>query len=87
MKDFIVPGPGAADGIQKCWGTLPPGVSPSEIIRGCVNDQDVFFTAAGEPPVRLRGKRRLHLIDIQNLYCEVDKYARVSHPEPRAHGD
>jgi hypothetical protein len=24
--------------------------------------------------------RRLQLIDCQNLFCEVDKYARVAHP-------
>jgi hypothetical protein len=79
--DFIIPGPGALNGIKKCWGQLPPGVSPSEIIRECVNDQETFFAAVKEPPVRLLGKRRLHAIDIQNLYCETDKYARVSHPE------
>jgi 5-hmdU DNA kinase, helical domain len=25
--------------------------------------------------------RRLQLIDCQNLFCEVDKYARLAHPE------
>jgi hypothetical protein len=25
--------------------------------------------------------RRLQLIDCQNLFCEVDKYARVAHPQ------
>ena len=25
--------------------------------------------------------RSLQLIDCQNLFCEVDKYARVAHPE------
>jgi hypothetical protein len=25
--------------------------------------------------------RRLQLIDCQNLFCEVDKYARLVHPE------
>ena len=25
--------------------------------------------------------RRLQLIDCQNLFCEVSKYARVKHPE------
>ena len=25
--------------------------------------------------------RRLQLIDCQNLFCEVDKYSRVAHPE------
>ena len=79
--DFIVPGPGALDGIRKCWGPLPPGVTPSDIIRGCVDDQEIFFKAAGEQPVRLFGKRRLTAIDCQNLFCETDKIARVAHPQ------
>jgi hypothetical protein len=78
--DFIEPGPGALDGIQKCFGTLN-GITPSALIRGIVDDQEGFFEAVGEQPVRLIGKRRLHAIDCQNLFCEVDKYARVAHPE------
>jgi hypothetical protein len=77
--DFIVPGPGALDGIQKCFGTLN-GITPSDLIRGIVDDQEIFFEAVGEQPVRLMGKRRLHAIDVQNLFCETDKYARVAHP-------
>lgn len=73
--DFIVPGPGALDGIQKCFGTLN-GITPSALIRGIVDDQEIFFEAVGEQPVRLMGKRRLHAIDVQNLFCETDKYAR-----------
>ena len=60
--DFIVPGPGALDGIRKCWGTIPAKISPSDIIRGCVEDQETFFQAVGEEPVRLFGRRRLHAI-------------------------
>jgi hypothetical protein len=78
--DFIVAGPGALDGIQKCFGTLN-GITPSDLIRGIVDDQEVFFEAVGEKPVRLMGKRRLHAIDCQNLFCETDKYARVAHPQ------
>jgi hypothetical protein len=80
-NDFIVPGPGALNGIQKCWGTLPPTVTPSEIIKMCVTDQDYFLSLVGEQPIRLLGKRQLHAIDCQNLYCECDKYSRVAHPE------
>lgn len=79
--DFIVPGPGALDGIRKCFGVLPSGITPSDIIRGCVDDQEIFFNAVDEQPVRLMGKRRLHAIDMQNLFCEIDKYARVVHPQ------
>lgn len=80
-NDFILPGPGALDGIRKCWGPLPAGITPSDIIQGCVDDQEIFFAAVGEQPVRLFGKRRLTAIDCQNLYCEIDKYARVAHPQ------
>jgi len=79
--DFIVPGPGALDGIRKCCGILPSDISASDIIRVCVEDQEKFFEAVGKPPVRLLGKRRLHAIDVQNLFCETDKYARKAHPE------
>jgi len=77
--DFIVPGPGALDGIQKCFRTLI-GITPSDLMRGIVDDQEGFFEAVGEIPVMLMGKRRLHAIDCQNLFCETDKYARVAHP-------
>jgi alpha-glutamyl/putrescinyl thymine pyrophosphorylase clade 1 len=80
-NDFILPGPGALDGIQKCVGILPSDVTASEFIRACADDQETFFAAVGEQPVRLMGKRRLHAIDCQNLFCETDKYARVKHPE------
>ena len=30
---------------------------------------------------KLGGKRSLQLIDFQNLFCEIGKYARVAHPE------
>jgi hypothetical protein len=81
--DFIVAGPGALNGIRKCWGILPPSakVTPPQIIEMCVDEQDVFLSWYGEQPIRLNGKRRLHKIDIQNLYCETDKYARVAHPK------
>ena len=32
-------------------------------------------------PFRDLDSRPLQLIDCQNLFCEVDKYARVKHPE------
>jgi len=79
--DFIVPGPGALDGMSKCVDALKLGMTPSDFIRGCVEDQEGFFAEVSEAPIRLMGKRRLHLIDCQNLFCETDKYARIAHPE------
>jgi hypothetical protein len=78
--DFIVPGPGALDGLQKCWSQPVDVGTASQLIRGCVEEQEKFFEEIGEKPVTLRG-RRLHCIDVQNLYCETDKYARIAHPQ------
>jgi hypothetical protein len=42
--------------------------------------QEEHFARLGLRFAGLRG-RRLQLIDCQNLFCEVDKYARVAHPD------
>jgi hypothetical protein len=58
------------------YGTGDPG-HPASPLR----EQEVYFKRFGYEPVTLFGRRRLHAIDIQNLFCEVDKYARVAHPK------
>lgn len=77
--DFVVAGPGARDGIRKCFGTEAAG-SEDSIIRYMVDSQEQHFERLGLNFPGLFG-RRIHLIDAQNLFCEVDKYARVRHPE------
>jgi hypothetical protein len=77
--DFVVAGPGAKDGIRKCFGREASGVE-TEVIRYMVESQDEHFARLGLDFPGLFG-RPLHLIDAQNLFCEVDKYARVRHPE------
>jgi hypothetical protein len=79
--DFIRPGPGALRGIQKCFafGRKPTVSEAVECIEGCVAGQSEFFQHFGLKTVALFG-RRLHSIDCQNLFCEVDKYAREAHP-------
>ncbi|MEV7872470.1 nucleotide kinase domain-containing protein [Streptomyces sp. NPDC088124] len=76
--DFVVPGPGARDGIRKCFGARADGLE-AEVIRYMADTQDEHFARLGLGFAGLRG-RRLQLIDCQNLFCEVDKYARVAHP-------
>ncbi|HEX8744230.1 MAG TPA: nucleotide kinase domain-containing protein [Thermoleophilaceae bacterium] len=78
-NDFVVAGPGAQDGIRKCFGPESRGIE-EEIIRYMVETQDRHFARLGLEFGGLFG-RSLHLIDCQNLFCEVDKYARVAHPE------
>lgn len=77
--EFTVPGPGAKDGIRKCFSKLG-GLSESEIIKMMTDRQEIEFERLGLEFKKL-GDRRLQYIDIQNLFCEVDKYCRVAHPE------
>jgi alpha-glutamyl/putrescinyl thymine pyrophosphorylase clade 1 len=77
--DFVVAGPGARDGIRKCFGPQSAGFE-REIIEYMAASQHEHFERLGLRFDGLRG-RPLQLIDCQNLFCEVDKYARVVHPE------
>ncbi|CAN0371632.1 unnamed protein product, partial [Phaeothamnion confervicola] len=76
--DFVVPGPGARDGLRKCF-VDPGGLNEPELIRLMADLQEREFERYGLDFESLWG-RRLQLIDCQNLFCEVDKYARVVHP-------
>jgi len=77
--EFVVPGPGAIGGIRKCF-TTTGDLSEADIIRFVADAQNEEFTRLGLKFRSLWG-RQLQLIDCQNLFCEVDKYARVAHPE------
>lgn len=78
-SEFTVPGPGARDGIKKCFKSLG-GVSESELIKIIADRQDYEFERLGLKFRRI-GKRRLQYIDIQNIFCETDKYCRIAHPQ------
>lgn len=77
--EFVVPGPGARDGIRKCFKDLG-GLNESDIIRMVADRQQLEFERLGIEFKSLWG-RPLQLIDCQNLFCEVDKYARHAHPD------
>ena len=77
--EFVVPGPGAIGGIRKCFSDTA-GLNDAEVIRFMADRQEAEFTRLGLAFQNLWG-RRLQLIDCQNLFCEVDKYSRVHHPE------
>jgi hypothetical protein len=77
--DFVVAGPGALDGIRKCFGDASIGIE-EELIRYVADHQDEYFAALDLQFEGLFG-RPLQLVDCQNLFCEVDKYARVTHPD------
>jgi hypothetical protein len=77
--EFVVPGPGARDGIRKCFSDLG-GLTEAELIKVITESQEQSFRDLGLTFQTLWG-RPLQLIDCQNLFCEVDKYSRVRHPD------
>lgn len=76
--EFVMPGPGARDGLRKCF-VDNGGMSDADLIRWVCDNQDQLAKQYGVVAPKLFG-RPLQLIDCQNLFCEVDKYARVAHP-------
>jgi hypothetical protein len=77
--DFVAVGPGSREGIDKCFASFG-GKSREWIIRRVAEIQEHAFDALELVFPTLWG-RPLQLIDCQNLFCEVAKYARVRHPE------
>jgi hypothetical protein len=78
-QDFVVAGPGALDGIAKCFASTG-GRKAEAIIFSMVDRQEQEFRRLGIDFPGLFG-RPLMPIDCQNLFCEISKYARAAHPE------
>ena len=79
--EFVVAGPGAKDGLRKCFSDRG-GLTENDMIRLVTERQELEFSQRGLVFRSLWG-RPLQLIDCQNLFCEVSKYARVAHPTVR----
>lgn len=77
--EFVVAGPGARDGMRKCFKHAGE-YQESDLIRWITDRQEYEFSTRGLEFKKL-GTRPLQLIDCQNLFCEVDKYSRAAHPE------
>lgn len=77
--EFVVPGPGAKDGIKKCFIHFGDYDLP-DIIKYVTENQEKEFDRL-DLNFQSLGGRPLQLIDCQNLFCETDKYSRVKHPE------
>jgi len=77
--EFVMAGPGAMDGIRKCFSSLGD-YKEADVIRYVTDIQEQEFERLGIEFKSLWG-RQLQLIDCQNLFCETDKYARLAHPE------
>lgn len=78
-SEFTIPGPGARDGIRKCFVSCG-GITETELIKVLADRQECEFERLGLDFETLGG-RLLQYIDIQNVFCETDKYCRVAHPE------
>ncbi len=76
---FVLPGPGAKDGIRKCFSDFG-GLSEVDLIKLMTDKQEEEFKKRNIDFKTLWG-RPLQLIDCQNIFCEVDKYSRMAHPE------
>ena len=77
--EFEKAGPGAKDGIIKCFKDFG-GYSFEDIISLMAENQEKEFDRLNLDFKNLWG-RKLQLIDCQNIFCEVDKYSRVAHPQ------
>ncbi len=77
--DYTQAGPGALRGIAKAFEDLGD-FSATEIILWMVERQEQEFDRLGLHFDGLWG-RRLHAIDCQGLFCELNKYCREAVPE------
>ncbi|MCY4089158.1 MAG: putative DNA base hypermodification protein [Candidatus Saccharibacteria bacterium] len=77
-NDFVVAGPGSLRGLRKCFANVTKA-NASQFISWATKNQDEEFRKRKLPWQNLRG-RPMQLIDIQNVFCEVDKYTRLAAP-------
>lgn len=77
--DYTQAGPGALRGLRKAFAD-PGDFSPADTIAWMVDRQDAEFERWSLPFSGLFG-RRLHAIDCQGLFCELDKYCREAVPQ------
>jgi hypothetical protein len=75
---FVVPGPGALDGISKCFFDTD-GMDPAAVIAWTRDTSRDHFARLGLDFTDLWG-RWPTLIDWQNVFCEVSKYTRATLP-------
>lgn len=76
--EFTIAGPGSLRGIKKCF--IDKGnLSNEDIIRYMYNHQEEEFKRLNLN-FKTIGNRKLQLIDIQNIFCELDKYCREKVP-------
>jgi hypothetical protein len=78
-QTFTMAGPGAVRGIRKVFVDTA-GRTDAQVIHWMADHQAQEMARLGLDFPSLWG-RPLQAIDIQNLFCETDKYSRVAFPE------
>lgn len=78
-NSFVKAGIGAIRGIKKCFKDV--GNNYEDAIRYTYEHLDDFRTEFGLDCFKPLPGREPHLIDIQNCFCETDKYLRVKMPD------
>ena len=74
-NEFIIPGPGAIRGIDRCFSGQKRIQDYVEIIKWVQENLDSLLEEKGYN-VRFLPNRKPTLIDSQNVFCEVSKYLR-----------
>jgi hypothetical protein len=77
--DFVVAGPGALDGLKKCFPDMSRKIA-ADLIHAVCDQQEEWFQRLDLAFTPLAG-RRLQPVDCQNLFCEISKYSRVAFPD------
>ncbi len=83
--EFVKAGPGAKDGILKCFIDFGDYLF-EDIVKMMADNQEEEFRTLQLDFISLWG-RKLQLIDCQNIFCEVDKYSRMAHPEIQGYSE
>lgn len=78
-NSFVKAGIGAIRGIKKCFSSI--GNNYEVAIRYTYEHLDDFRKEFGLNDFKPLPGREPHLIDIQNCFCETDKYLRAKMPE------
>ena len=78
-NSFVKAGIGAIRGIKKCFSSI--GDDYESAIRYTFEHLDDYRTTFGYDEFKPLPGREPHLIDIQNCFCETDKYLRAKMPD------
>lgn len=80
-NSFVKAGIGAIRGIKKCFQPLPKGYTYEDAIQYTQDNLEKYSEKFGFTEFENLFGREPTLIDLQNCFCETDKYLRVKVPD------